>query len=241
MVWNTAWVIAPRDADSVTLQFTQLSTENNYDVVTVFACPDIACTQGQQIAVISGTTLPEALSTDTGIFKIAFTSDSSGNFRGFQASFEAFGGRAANCPSASDLEVRTVGTDAEGTINFYSGYLNNAQCQWILQLQGSGVLEVSFPQLQTEQEFDLIRISECADPECRVVDELQGTVVSGSVDPSLNFTTGSSTVRQPHPLLLSRCLSLLIFGHLCSPRPPPQPPPTATRMLSESDMVHPDW
>eukprot|EP00961_Rhodomonas_salina_P026246 354442-Rhodomonas_salina.1 len=137
--------------------------------------------------------------------KVAFTSDDNSDsmFKGFSAQYEAFGGRATNCPSADDPDVLAIGLTEQGIVDFWNddAYLNNAQCRWILNLQGgAGVLELNFPRFQTESLYDTVRISECADAACTVVDTFGGEVVSGTVDPTMNYTTASAYVR-PSPSL----------------------------------------
>eukprot|EP00961_Rhodomonas_salina_P231327 3124489-Rhodomonas_salina.1 len=43
-----AWVIAPTGAASVTLYFSDLSTESGFDRVTITACSTVACTEDSE-------------------------------------------------------------------------------------------------------------------------------------------------------------------------------------------------
>lgn len=190
----------------MTLYFSDLSTESGFDRVTITACSTVACTEDSEVlAIVDGFSPPDSFSSVTGIMKVAFTSDDNSDsmFKGFSAQYEAFGGRATNCPSADDPDVLAIGLTEQGIVDFWNddAYLNNAQCRWILNLQGgAGVLELNFPRFQTESLYDTVRISECADAACTVVDTFGGEVVSGTVDPTMNYTTASAYVR-PSPSL----------------------------------------
>lgn len=186
------------------LQFSQIATENNYDFVEIFTCEDgIACLQVELVARVSGAIIPEPLSSDTGIFKLLFTSDSaeSSSQFGFNARYEAIGARASNCP---DRKTMTVGSGNDvGVVDFWTThagekYLNNAYCSWILDLTVPGALELSFPLFDTEANWDVVRISECADVECRIYNQLENVQFSGPEAPALFWTQfTSSTVCCP--------------------------------------------
>ncbi len=72
------------------LNFPEFSTQPGKDVVRVFQCTDSTCTTQQQLAEISGTyAARHAFTTNTGIMRLVFTSDSSVNYEGFTASWSS--------------------------------------------------------------------------------------------------------------------------------------------------------
>ena len=65
------WVIAPPCANSVTLSFSAFNTELNYDGIVVY--DDLGATN--QIAVLSGATIPSPVISTTGVMLVVFVSD----------------------------------------------------------------------------------------------------------------------------------------------------------------------
>ena len=69
------WIIGSEGATSISLRFTQFSTEPGYDIVSVYSCTDLACENLTLLQACSGLTLPDVLISTTGIMKIVWTSD----------------------------------------------------------------------------------------------------------------------------------------------------------------------
>ena len=87
---NCKWMIAPAAASIITLSFTELSTQPGVDIIRVFQCTDIACSQPQQLAELSGSySTPQAVTSTTGYVMLIFMSDESINFDGFNVSWES--------------------------------------------------------------------------------------------------------------------------------------------------------
>jgi hypothetical protein len=85
---SCTWMIAPLGALAISIRFTELSTQLNKDFVRVFQCSDVACSQQQLLAELSGMyTTPQDVTSSTGYMKVVFTSDSSVNYDGFTASW----------------------------------------------------------------------------------------------------------------------------------------------------------
>jgi hypothetical protein len=81
-------MIAPAGAAHISITFTELSTQPGKDLVTVFQCLDISCSQQQQLAELSGLyATPQAVTSTTGYMKVVFTSDGSINYDGFKATW----------------------------------------------------------------------------------------------------------------------------------------------------------
>ena len=83
-------MIAPYDADSITITFTVFSTQLHNDIVGVFQCSDVYCSQKQQLAQLSGRYPNNHTVTSlTGYMKVVFTSDGSITYDGFVASWSS--------------------------------------------------------------------------------------------------------------------------------------------------------
>ncbi len=87
---NCEWMIAPYGAVQITIEFTSFSTQPINDVVRVFQCSDVYCSQQQQLAELSGTyPVIQAAAAKTGYMKVVFASDSSSTYDGFTASWRS--------------------------------------------------------------------------------------------------------------------------------------------------------
>jgi hypothetical protein len=82
------WIIAPTAAGLVTITFTLVDTERDYDFIRVFTCTDINCEFATRrlLAKLSGTQSGSYTST-SGYMLIIFTSDTSISGGGFEASW----------------------------------------------------------------------------------------------------------------------------------------------------------
>jgi hypothetical protein len=82
------WMIAPHGASGIVLSFDELSTQPGVDIICLYQCMDISCSQEQKLAELSGLyDTPQAVISDTGYMKVVFTSDGSINYDGFKASW----------------------------------------------------------------------------------------------------------------------------------------------------------
>jgi hypothetical protein len=76
------------DGSLIMLQFTEFSTQPLNDIVHVFQCSDVYCTQQQQLAELSGLySSVQNVTSGTSYMKVVFTSDSLGEYDGFTASW----------------------------------------------------------------------------------------------------------------------------------------------------------
>jgi hypothetical protein len=89
---NCEWMIAPPGALQVTIRFTSVSTQTRTDVVRVFQCSDLACLQPQLLAELFGFHfMAQTITSTSGFMKVAFTTDSSVNYDGFNATWTSVG------------------------------------------------------------------------------------------------------------------------------------------------------
>jgi hypothetical protein len=79
-------MIAPPATSMVTLLFFEVSTQPGIDIIVVHQCTDLACSQPQELAQLSGSYLePQIVTSYTGYMRVRFTSDESINYDGFNA------------------------------------------------------------------------------------------------------------------------------------------------------------
>ncbi len=86
---NMLAVIAPSGASSVSLQFIDFHTEQNYDFLTVRSCTAVDCVQTSLLGRFSGSTIPGLLTSGTGIMLIQWTTDEITTYSGWSASWSS--------------------------------------------------------------------------------------------------------------------------------------------------------
>jgi hypothetical protein len=81
-------MLAPQAASVISITFTEFSTQPGKDLVRVFQCTDIGCSEQQLLAELSGTYLTtQNVTSASGYMKVVFTSDGSVTSGGFNASY----------------------------------------------------------------------------------------------------------------------------------------------------------
>jgi len=136
------WYIAPPCATSVTLSFSQLNTELNYDGIAVYDSLDA----NNLIGVFSGTTLPTSVTSLTGTMLVVFISDYANVSQGFTANYTSTG--SSYCSGVTTLNTSDYGTisDGSGTNN----YCNNSNCSWLIQPPQATSISLKFSELDLE-------------------------------------------------------------------------------------------
>ena len=84
------WIISPPAAEYVTLAFTSFVTEYGYDKVHAYVCADQECASKQELTPaegLSGALTGLSYASSSGVMLITFSSDSSVNRAGFEASW----------------------------------------------------------------------------------------------------------------------------------------------------------
>ena len=83
------WIIAPPLANNVSVTFTDVDFEQDYDFLYVYECQDVWCQQKQRIWTHSGYTRHKRLLSNTGIIMIKMSTDVSMTESGFTAVWKA--------------------------------------------------------------------------------------------------------------------------------------------------------
>ena len=178
------WVIAPPGATQVSLSFTSMDIEANYDTLFVYDGPDDTF---PLIATWWGTTIPPTYTTTSGVgaMCVKFKTDVSITKDGWAASYSSTG-ILPSCGGFTPL------IDSSGTFSDGSGlnnYGNNQLCFWFISPPCADSVSLSFTQFDTENGFDGVV----------VYDDLSATnqlgVFTGNTIPnSVTSTTGKMLV-----------------------------------------------
>ncbi|HBX52873.1 MAG: hypothetical protein A2W98_01880 [Bacteroidetes bacterium GWF2_33_38] len=140
------WLIQPAGANSITLNFTEFSTEDGYDSLLVYDGPD---TNYAVLMTWWGPTMPPQITSSDGAMLIRFMSDGSVNETGWSANYTTTG--TATCDGGSLLTTQT------GSFNEGSGsgnYGNNQTCYWLIAPPCATSISLSFSAFNTEQDYD---------------------------------------------------------------------------------------
>jgi hypothetical protein len=84
-------IIAPMGASNVTLALSRFETEEDYDFFTVSSCSTIECGDATELLRLSGRSIPDPVTSSTGILLIEWGSDSSVTYPGWRAAWSVDG------------------------------------------------------------------------------------------------------------------------------------------------------
>ncbi len=87
---NCQWMIIKHAGISITITFTQFSTELGFDFVRVFSCSSSSCASPSELASLHGSlSVPQRFTSSTGFMLVTFTTDGSITNSGWRASWIA--------------------------------------------------------------------------------------------------------------------------------------------------------
>ncbi|SNR57908.1 Por secretion system C-terminal sorting domain-containing protein [Lutibacter agarilyticus] len=147
---NCTWVIAPAGASQISLDFTELNTELNFDTVYLYDGPDETY---PVIATLTGTVLPSTITTTLGVgaMCIKFVSDAYTTSSGWSANYTTIIKEGETCHGstvfASNSGSFRVGSDI-------SGYGNNQNCYYFISPPCAESVTLSFSEFDTELDYD---------------------------------------------------------------------------------------
>jgi len=184
------WFIAPPCVNSVTLSLSELDTELNYDGLIIYD----DWNGSNQIATISGTTIPNAITSTTGKMMVVFHSDYSNTGQGFSASYTSSGG--SYCSGTTLLNTSDEGVLSDGSS--YNNYCDNTDCRWIIQPLQAGNVTLNFTEFDLEAAsmdgqsiYDVVEVYNGT----AITDQLLGRFAGNNLPPSITSTGGSLLVR----------------------------------------------
>ena len=137
-----SWTITcPPSGGTPVLVFSEFDTEAGNDWVDIFSGADASGGASTRLAHLSGAELsaidsPGPYSAWTHTMHVRFTANQSIGGQGFVASYNCHGGQGgapilppAASPCAGGV---TLAEESEGTIDFYDGHDDNAECSWTI-------------------------------------------------------------------------------------------------------------
>ena len=149
-----SWLIDPQtefdSISSINLSFQRFSIENDEDYLSVYDGGD---ENAPLIAELTGSTLPDEISSTGNKLFLVFHSDNDSTAPGFFASYST--DRPEWC---SGMTILTEQSDviSDGSHQFY--YENNSLCMWQLIPPDASTLTVNFTKFQTEEDTDVLKI-----------------------------------------------------------------------------------
>ena len=184
------WFIAPPCASSVTLSFSAFDTEQNYDGLVIY--DDLAGTN--QIAVLTGTTLPGSVTSTTGVMTVVFVSDYSTTGQGFSANYTSIG--SAYCSGTTTLNTSDYGTVTDGSSG--NNYCNNQDCEWLIQPPNATSVSLNFTAFDIEDAssdgntiYDAVEVYDGSTTGATLL----GTYTGNNIPQNLTSSGGSMLIR----------------------------------------------
>ena len=185
------WLIAPPCATAVTLNITQFSTEAGYDGLIVY---NGNSTSSPILGTYSGTTLPSAITANSGQMLVVFTSDFLNTSQGFAANYTSTG--SAYCSGVTTLNTSDYGTITDGS--GLNNYCNNQNCSWLIQPPQSTSITLNFTNFDLEEPsedgnsvYDAVEVYDGATTSAPLLGRFSGN----NIPPSLTSSSGSMLVR----------------------------------------------
>lgn len=177
------WYIAPACATSVTLSFSQLNTELNYDGIAVYDSSEAT----NLIGFYSGTTLPASITSTTGTMLVLFISDYTNVLQGFTANYTSTG--SSYCSGVTTLNTSDYGTITDGS--GANNYCNNSNCSWLIQPPQATTVTFNFTEFELESAssdgnsiFDAVEIFDGTSASAPLLGRFTGSTIPSSITSS---------------------------------------------------------
>ncbi len=170
-------------ASSITLTFTEFHLEDGNDYVRIF---DGSSALDPVLGEFTGSTLPEEISSNGGSILIHFTSNESIRAPGWSASY------TSNAPDCGPCLEETY-TEASGALSDNScaeNYMNDVDCQKLIQVAGADYITLSFLEFNTEANYDYVRVYDGSS----IADPLLGTFTGTSLPGAVTSSGGSMLI-----------------------------------------------
>lgn len=167
------WLIQPEGAVEIKLKFNEFSTEENFDFVNVYDGSD---SSSPLIGSFSGQNTPEELVSTGDALYIEFRTNENNTDQGWLAEYE----------TSFCIEQRLL-TSPQGVITDGSGlahYLNNSDCQWLIQPEQATQISLSFSEFKTEENFDSLYIYDGSGIDAPLIGVFHGNTIPSSITSS---------------------------------------------------------
>ncbi|MCL2597320.1 MAG: M4 family metallopeptidase [Paludibacter sp.] len=154
------WVIEPNGASYVTLSFNAFDTETGYDFVKIYNSYENYY-YDIPIASYSGHSIPNSVTSNTGMMIVLFNADEYVNYSGWTAQYTSDAD-----PSAGGCAEETHLTEPSGTFDDGSNdknYFNNQHCVWFIEPPDAISITLSFDNFETEANYDYVAVYDSYD------------------------------------------------------------------------------
>lgn len=185
------WYIAPPCASSVTLSFSAFDTEEDYDGLIVYDGID---SDASELAILSGTTIPNDITSTTGEMLLVFVSDYAVTQPGFSASYTSNG--IAFCSGTNEISDSDSGIISDGSGN--ENYCNNQECSWLISPPDAEKITLYFSKFDLEEPsedgrtiYDAIEIYDGTSESA----ELIGTYSGNELPPPITSSGGEILIK----------------------------------------------
>ena len=182
---RSSWLIQPPEATSITLSFSEFDLEESssdgnaiYDYVTIYDGIDAT---HDVLGTFYGNQLPPNMTSSGGEMYVIFSTDFSSTFEGWSAQYTSTQSIACNTQ---------VLTENSGSLSDESGlqdYSNNSECSWLIQPDNGNIINLTFTEFNTEQDFDGVLIFDGIDESSELIG-----IFTGSDIPEVISSTGGS-------------------------------------------------
>ena len=184
------WFISPPCANSVTLSFSQFDTEQGSDGVIIY--DDLEASN--QLAVLSGISLPSSVTSNTGEMLVIFVSDYSSVQQGFSANYTSTG--SALCSGTTNITSNDWGVISDGSGG--SNYCNNSDCEWLIQPQQATSVTLEFTEFELQPAsvdgqniYDAVEVYDGSNENAPLI----GRFTGNNLPPTITSSSGSIFVK----------------------------------------------
>ncbi len=157
--WNDTdcdWLIQPADADQIVLNFTDFRTEPGVDILSIY---DGVSTSGQLLGTFSGNNLPSTIIATSGSMFLTFSSNSTNQDFGWEASYETITlGLSDETPAANIIVYPNPASD-EITIMLPSNTLGDVFVN-VFDLSGKLIVAKQISLSESKFNLDIQNISD---------------------------------------------------------------------------------
>lgn len=187
------WLVAPSNASSIVFSFSMLDTENENDIITVYAGES---TDDEVVGVFSGNEIPGSFTVDGPKALVRFQTNATVTKDGFLLSYRAI--HTTNYCKATSLIKEESGTIEDGSED--SDYNNNTYCRWYIQPTGAAKIILTFTEFDVSVEDEVLIFDRGTNPPTLVA-KYSGTnippqVVLNSGKLGVEFVTDNISVAQ---------------------------------------------
>ena len=183
---NSSWLIQEPLYSRISISFTYLDTEENYDCVSIY---DGASAKDSLLLKVSGHVIPSSVTSSGNKLLIVFHSDASRTMGGFVLEYRSFLTYEDSCSSSGSYEL----SGHTGTFGCNT-YANNVHITWLIQVKKRILLQ--FERFETEYSYDWLVVYDGNSNSSPIIGDFSGTdfqaIISSGASVLVEFSSDSS-------------------------------------------------